>query len=243
MSAERDCLIADLWSANSAAWISAVRGGHDHYREAVIDPAIYGLLPDIKGLSVLDVGCGEGRDARRLAGMGAAVTAVDISPAMIAAAISASEKSLGIRYIQDSAESLSHISGESFDLIVSMMAYMNISDLSVSMTHAFRALRPGGRLFFSVLHPCFTARGGGWVKDATGTVTGYLMGDYKALNPQVARWRLNESADYILDLRFPYSLSNYINAVASAGFRINEIIEPITLEHPVPLALIISASC
>jgi SAM-dependent methyltransferase len=42
-----------------------------------------GLLPAVAGQRVLDIGCGQGRMSRYLAGLGAAVTGVDISAAML----------------------------------------------------------------------------------------------------------------------------------------------------------------
>ena len=37
------------------------------------------MLPDVRGLAGLDIGCGEGHNTRLLAGRGARLTAIDIS--------------------------------------------------------------------------------------------------------------------------------------------------------------------
>src|SRR5690242_17532366 len=42
-----------------------------------------GLLPEVAGGRVLDIGCGQGRMSRHLAGLGAEVTGVDVSAAML----------------------------------------------------------------------------------------------------------------------------------------------------------------
>src|SRR5438046_70083 len=50
---------------------------------ALEEPLVDGLLGDVRGLSGLDVGCGTGRHAIRLAAAGAKVHAVDFSEAML----------------------------------------------------------------------------------------------------------------------------------------------------------------
>ena len=50
---------------------------------AMEEPLVDRLLGDVRGLAVLDVGCGTGRHAIRLAAAGAAVHAVDFSAAML----------------------------------------------------------------------------------------------------------------------------------------------------------------
>ena len=47
------------------------------------EPHVARLLGDVRGLSVLDVGCGTGRHAVRLAQQGARVTGVDFSAGML----------------------------------------------------------------------------------------------------------------------------------------------------------------
>ena len=47
------------------------------------EPHVDRLLNDVHGLSVLDVGCGTGRHAIRLALRGARVTAIDFSAGML----------------------------------------------------------------------------------------------------------------------------------------------------------------
>ncbi|HEX2522509.1 MAG TPA: methyltransferase domain-containing protein, partial [Terriglobia bacterium] len=47
------------------------------------EPHVARLLGDVRGLSVLDVGCGTGRHAIRFAQQGAQVTGVDFSAGML----------------------------------------------------------------------------------------------------------------------------------------------------------------
>src|ERR1039457_7378545 len=80
---------------NSAATVSEVlptRTGYDRWASiydtdgnplvALEEPLVERLLGDVRSLSVLDVGCGTGRHAPRLAAAGAVVHALDFSPAL-----------------------------------------------------------------------------------------------------------------------------------------------------------------
>src|SRR4051794_18521761 len=55
---------------------------HPHTRAE----AVYVALGDLRGKSVLEIGCGDGRNSMIMALLGASVTAVDISSRAIAAA-------------------------------------------------------------------------------------------------------------------------------------------------------------
>jgi 2-polyprenyl-3-methyl-5-hydroxy-6-metoxy-1,4-benzoquinol methylase len=58
--------------------------GYDVYRDFLNTPAFFAMLPDVDGLSGLDIGSGEGHNTRLLAQRRALVTAIDISKAFIA---------------------------------------------------------------------------------------------------------------------------------------------------------------
>src|SRR5437764_12466232 len=65
----------DLWSA--------VYDADANPLPAIEEPCVDRLLGDVRGLAVLDLGCGTGRHALRLAAAGAVVTALDFSPGML----------------------------------------------------------------------------------------------------------------------------------------------------------------
>lgn len=57
----------------------------------------------------------------------------------------------------------------SFDAVVSTMALMDGPDFPAAMREAFRLLRPGGFIAFSVLHPCFVTPELQWQRDVKGS--------------------------------------------------------------------------
>src|SRR5579872_5045033 len=99
MTDDDEAEIAALWDRNAATWVHDVRAGRDRYREVWNNPAFLAFLPDLVGLEILDLGCGEGRNTRLFAEHGGRMTGIDLSPAMIEAArATESERPLGIRY-------------------------------------------------------------------------------------------------------------------------------------------------
>src|SRR5262249_54638848 len=88
-----------FWGGNAESWNQLARAGYDVYRDHLNTPAFLALLPDVAGLSGLDIGCGEGHNTRLLAGRGARVTAIDIAEAFIARArLAEADEPLGIDY-------------------------------------------------------------------------------------------------------------------------------------------------
>src|SRR4051812_40857407 len=91
--------VGRFWNANAEAWTTLARAGYDVYRDNLNTPAFFELLPDVAGLSGLDIGCGEGHNTRLLARRGARVTAVDIAEVFIRHARQAeADDPLGIDY-------------------------------------------------------------------------------------------------------------------------------------------------
>jgi SAM-dependent methyltransferase len=151
--------VARHWDANAGPWAAEVRRGADVAREWLNNPAFLAFIGDLNGRRVLDAGCGEGYNTRILARRGARVTGVDISERMIELAREAERaERLGIRYERASYADLGPFADASFDAVVSFMALMDGPHFDRAMREAFRVLRPGGMVAFSITHPCFITR-------------------------------------------------------------------------------------
>lgn len=107
-----------------------------------------------RALSILDLGCGPGLYAERLAAMGHQVTGMDFSAAAIAhARVSAAQKGLAIDYLTADYADLDH--ENQYDLI--MMIFTDFGALPPHaqdnlLARVRRALKPGGRFIFDVLN-------------------------------------------------------------------------------------------
>src|SRR5262245_314307 len=120
--------VGRFWNANADAWTKLSRAGYDVYRDYLNTPAFFAILPDVDGLSGLDIGCGEGHNTRLLAQRRAMVTAIDISEVFIAHAKLAEEQEpRGIEYLAASAVE-QPFAGATFDFATAFMSLMDIPE-------------------------------------------------------------------------------------------------------------------
>lgn len=119
-------------------------------------PALRALLPALRGLRVVDLGCGFGWFARWAAEQGAAaVLGLDASRRMLDRA-RADNAHQAITYAQADLEHVD-LPHAAFDLAWSALALHYVPDAARLLAQIYRALVPGGRLVLSTEHPIFTA--------------------------------------------------------------------------------------
>ncbi len=224
--------VAARWNENAHQWTSDVRNGYDVYRDLFTFPAFLQFLPTLEGLDVMDFGCGEGSNTRRLALMGARMTGIDISERMIDLARQVEKDDpAGIYYKIASYSSDTGFPKASFDAVISTMALMDGPDFQGAMHEAFRLVRPGGFVAFSIIHPCFITPGLQWQKDENGQTIGLRVARYFDGASFTENWKFgdrpkHENVEPFAVPRFPRTISDYLNAVVTAGFRIKRIEEP-----------------
>ncbi|MEP9395048.1 class I SAM-dependent methyltransferase [Gordonia sp. VNK1] len=113
------------------------------------------LLGDVRGRTVLEVGCGSAPCSRWLATQGADVVATDLSRGMLGYGIAAMELfgEQRVPLVQANAESLP-FADTSFDIAFSSFgAVPFVADSATVMAEVARILIPGGRWVFSINHP------------------------------------------------------------------------------------------
>ncbi len=116
------------------------------------------LLGEVAGLDIVDVGCGTGRHALRLAAAGARVTAVDFSKAMLERA-QAKPGAEAVRFMQHDLASPLPLHGGIFDRVLCCLVLDHINELEKFFAELRRLCRPKGAVLVSVMHPAMSLRG------------------------------------------------------------------------------------
>ncbi|MBD3288548.1 methyltransferase domain-containing protein [candidate division KSB1 bacterium] len=109
-------------------------------------------LKDLSFDSILEIGCGTGKNTRLLSKIGNSVHAIDSSPGMIAQAKSRVTAKNVTFAIANLAQTW-HLKNQSFDLIASSLVLEHIEKLGFIFQEAARILKSSGKFYISELHP------------------------------------------------------------------------------------------
>ena len=177
-------------------------------------PALRAMLPAMRGLRVVDLGCGFGWFCRFAREAGAArVLGLDVSENMLARA-RATSPDTAVTYERADLDRLVLPPG-SFDLVYSSLALHYLENLDALFAEAHRALVPGGHLVFSAEHPIYTAPSQpGWSRDKTWPLDRYLEE-----GPRSTDWL---AMGVIKQHR---TIGTYLNLLLGAGFTLTHLEE------------------
>ncbi len=202
-------------NSDAPAVVMPTRAGYDQWAAcydtdgnplvALEEPQVDRLLGDVKGLTLLDVGCGTGRHASRLAAAGASVHALDFSERMLEEA-RRKPGAAGISFrVHDLAQPLP-FPAATFDRVVCGLVIDHIADLAELFSEMLRVCRPSGCLVVSVMHPAMMLRG------------------------VQARFRDPGTGQEIRPASQPHQLSDYVLAAARAGWAFDHLSEHVVDE-------------
>lgn len=183
------------------------------------------MLPSFEGKRVLDLGCGYGWHCIYAVEHGADyVVGVDISEKMLNVA---REKSVGknIIYECSAIEDISYET-ESFDIIISSLAFHYLESFDEIAKQVSKMLKKGGSFVFSVEHPVFTAYGTqDWYYNENGEIAHFPIDRYFYEGKRTANF-LGEDI-----IKYHKTLTTYISGLLKNGFEIIGLEEPKPAKH------------
>lgn len=183
-----------------------------------------GLLGELTGCRVLEVGCGSAPCARWLATQGARAVGLDLSAAMLQHAVrAASDTGITVPLVQADGGRLPFADG-SFDLACSAFgAVPFVADSAAVMREVARVLRPGGRWVFAVTHPMR------WIfPDDPGQAGLTVTQSYFDRTPYVEVDALGVPT-YVEHHR---TMGDRVREIVAAGLQLEDVVEP---EWPIGL--------
>jgi len=142
---------SDMYSRHAQQYDAVIR--NNIYNAYFERPSLQALLDDIKGLDILDLGCGTGVYAQYFIDQGTTnITCLDFSKEMVTLVndkFSTRVKS----YVQDLSNGLPNEKDASADVIVCPLVIHYLADLAPLFKAVSRVLKPNGYMVFSTHHP------------------------------------------------------------------------------------------
>ncbi|MBI3151721.1 MAG: class I SAM-dependent methyltransferase [Chloroflexi bacterium] len=151
----------EAWEVNAEIWDNRMGDEGNDFFNILCWPALASLLNPQPASRILDIACGNGLTTRRLAELGARVTAFDFSANLIEKAkarltnyasritfhvLDATDKSQLLQTLQPSAP---------FDSALSNMALFDMANIEPLFQVLPKLLKPKGAFVFSITHPAF----------------------------------------------------------------------------------------
>lgn len=219
------------WDAKAEEWHQQVGSSGDKNRRFNSDPVLWRLLGDVKGLRVLDAGCGTGYLSIKLAQRGASVVSIDHSSGMIEVARrNAAQARVPLEFHIASCSKMTPVMGESVDRIVSNYVLMDLPDMRGAIEEFHRVLRPGGRAAVVFSHPSFSPPDRGCQRQPDGSIVCRWSSSYFEECEYEESWG-HFSTPFI---SYHRPLSAYWRTFRKAGFSIEEFDEPVVSWPPPP---------
>ncbi|RKN86419.1 class I SAM-dependent methyltransferase [Paenibacillus ginsengarvi] len=223
-------LVKSMWDQYHPVYMECILKDRPDYHQFFADGGVddqfeFRLLGDVSGLTLLDTCCAcDASQAFSWTNLGAIVTACDISPVAIRIAEENARKiGCDVRFQVADAQTLLPIADNAFDIVYATYICW-YADVEAAFRTWHRVLKPGGRLLFTSSHPVTNCLD---VQD--GAIT--LTWNYHNREPDYYTFDATPAGrKYGIDMNLPtvnfhHTLSDIVNGIAAAGFRIERMAE------------------
>lgn len=184
-----------------------------------LDEADAGLLGDVEGRRVLEIGCGAGQCARWLRSQGATAIGVDLSFRQLQHSRRLDDETALPVPVSCATATALPFADRSFDLGCSAFGALPfVVDIGTALREIARVLRAGGRFVFSVVHPIRQLFGDDPSESGMCVTRSYF--DSSAY--------VESDADAVATYVEPHhTLGDWVAAITAAGLRLDALIEPV----------------
>ena len=221
--------VKDVWDANASFWDERMGEGN-LFHKTLIEPTQLKMLDIRHGQKILDIACGNGQFARKMAEMGAKVTAIDFSEKLIDIARAKGGKNIQYEVIDVTKNAdLKKLSGIKYDSIVCTMAFMDMENIETLIKYSPKLLKKNGCFVFSLCHPCFNS--GEFLlvherDDANGEVTNNFYVKVRNYLVEKSNQGVAMVGQPELQYYFHRPVSTILNYFFQNGFMLDSYMEP-----------------
>ena len=202
------------------------------YHKYVEKPAMFSLLPDLKGKKVLCIGVGTGHEANELKSLGAEVTGIDLSEGMLEQAKN-NFPDIDFRVMD---MNKLEFEANTFDFIYSSLAFHYADDLKTLFESIFKILKEKGQLLFSTTHPVFDSVEHLTLSNMRYQIIGHskdinignveTFGNYFKEEKRTQDWGEGFIANF-----YHKTITTWINSLIDSGFILKKVLEPMPIEE------------
>ncbi|PEY42117.1 SAM-dependent methyltransferase [Bacillus cereus] len=188
----------------------------DNPNEAIEKPALLQLIGDMKGRSILDLGCGDAKFGVELLQKGClSYTGIESSHLMYTEAVKQLENVNGTVHFMNLKDYTYPPS--TFDLVTSRLALHYIEHLNIIFQNVYQTLKTDGIFTFSVQHPVITSSFESLQR--SGKRTSWLIDDYFKIGKRTEPW-INQEV-----IKYHRTIEQYFTLLQQAGFTITGLRE------------------